>query len=52
MSDFEQNNGNIFADLGYPEADQTLVRAQLLSRIIEIIRTVGCVRRLQFLTIK
>ena len=37
MNDFEQRNGNIFADLGDPEADQTLVRAQLLSRIIEII---------------
>jgi predicted XRE-type DNA-binding protein len=37
MNDFEQNNGNIFADMGDPEADQTLVRAQLLSRIIEII---------------
>jgi predicted XRE-type DNA-binding protein len=37
MNDFEQSNGNIFADLGDPEADQTLVRAQLLSRIIEII---------------
>lgn len=37
MSDFEKSNGNIFADLGDPEAEQTLVRAQLLSRIIEII---------------
>jgi predicted XRE-type DNA-binding protein len=37
MSDFEQSNGNIFDDLGDPEANQTLVRAQLLSRIIEII---------------
>ena len=34
MSDFEQSNGNIFDDLGDPEANQTLVRAQLLSRII------------------
>lgn len=37
MNDFEQSYGNIFADLDDPEADQTLVRAQLLSRIIEII---------------
>ena len=37
MNDFEQSNGNIFADIGDPGADQTLVRAQLLSRIIEII---------------
>ena len=37
MSNFEQSNGNIFADLSDPEAEQTLVRAQLLSRIIEII---------------
>ena len=38
MSDFEKSNGNIFADLGDPEAEQTLVRAQILSRIIDIIK--------------
>ncbi|NCS04957.1 helix-turn-helix transcriptional regulator [Microcystis sp. LSC13-02] len=37
MSDFEKSNSNIFADLGDPEAEQTLVRAQILSRIIDII---------------
>jgi hypothetical protein len=33
MSDFEKSDSNIFADLGDPEAEQTLVRAQILSRI-------------------
>ncbi len=28
MSDFEKSNSNIFADLGDPEAEQTLVRAR------------------------
>ncbi|GBF82357.1 helix-turn-helix domain-containing protein [Aphanothece sacrum] len=37
MSDFEKSNGNIFDDLGDPEAKQTLVRAQILSRIIDIV---------------
>ncbi len=30
-------NSNIFADLGDPEAEQTLVRAQILSGIIDIV---------------
>ncbi|MDJ0673612.1 MAG: XRE family transcriptional regulator, partial [Microcystis sp. M53598_WE2] len=37
MSDFEKSNSNIFADLGDPEAEQTLVRAQILSGIIDIV---------------
>ena len=37
MSDLEKSHGNIFADLGDPEAEQTLVRAQILSRIIDIV---------------
>ncbi|WP_375327884.1 helix-turn-helix domain-containing protein [Microcystis sp. BLCC-F210] len=37
MSDFEKSDSNIFADLGDPEAEQTLVRAQILSRIIDIV---------------
>jgi phage-related protein/predicted XRE-type DNA-binding protein len=30
--------GNIYADLGYPDADEMLVKAQLVSRIAEIIQ--------------
>ena len=34
----EPSSGNVFADLGRPDADTHLVKAELLSRIDEIIR--------------
>ena len=34
-------SGNVYADLGYPDADEMLVKAQLVSKIAEIIRQRG-----------
>ena len=34
-------SGNVYADLGYPDADDMLVKAQLVSKIAEIIRQRG-----------
>lgn len=34
-------SGNVYADLGYPDADEMLVKAQLVSKIAEIIRRRG-----------
>jgi len=32
-------SGNVYRDLGYPDADEMLVKAQLVARISEIIRS-------------
>ena len=37
----ERSSGNIFRDLGHPEADAHLLKAELVSRIEEIIRQRG-----------
>ena len=34
----ERSSGNVFADLGYPDADAQLMKAELASQIDEIIR--------------
>ena len=34
-------SGNVYADLGYPDADEMLVKAQLVMQIAEIIRRKG-----------
>ena len=34
----ERGSGNVFADLGLPEADAHLVKAELVSRIDDIVR--------------
>ena len=34
-------SGNVYADLGYPDADEMLVKAQLVSKIAEIVRQRG-----------
>ncbi len=34
-------SGNVYADLGYPDADEMLVKAQLVFKIAEIIRRKG-----------
>jgi len=37
----ERSSGNVFRDLGHPEADAHLLKAELVSRIEEIIRWRG-----------
>jgi len=34
-------SGNVYADLGYPDANEMLVKAQLVSKIAEIVRQRG-----------
>jgi predicted XRE-type DNA-binding protein len=36
--EFEESSGNVFADLGLPDADEMLVKGQLAMKIEEIIR--------------
>lgn len=38
MTDFEESSGNVYADLGYQDADEMLVKAQLATKIGEIIK--------------
>ena len=38
MIDMEDGGSNVYADLGFPDADEMLVKAQLASKIGEIIR--------------
>ena len=37
----ERGSGNVFADLGLPDADAHLVKAELVSRIDDIVRNRG-----------
>ena len=37
----ERGSGNVFADLGLPDADAHLVKAELVSRIDDILRARG-----------
>ncbi|MCY3880241.1 MAG: helix-turn-helix transcriptional regulator [Rhodobacteraceae bacterium] len=37
----ERGSGNVFADLGFPDADNHLVKAELVSRIDDIVRDRG-----------
>ena len=37
----ERGSGNVFADLGLPDADAHLVKAELVSRIEDIVRARG-----------
>lgn len=39
MSDFEESSGNVYADLGLADAEEMLVKAQLASKIGEIIKS-------------
>ena len=39
--EIEQGSGNMFADLGLPDAEAHLIKAQLVTRIDEIIRRRG-----------
>lgn len=38
MSDIEHSSGNVYEDLGYDDAEEMLVKAQLAKKIGEIIR--------------
>ena len=38
MIEFEQSTGNVYADLGHDNADEMLVKAQLATKIGEIIK--------------
>ena len=40
-STVERGSGNVFADLGFPDADAHLVKAELVSRIDDIVRDRG-----------
>jgi predicted XRE-type DNA-binding protein len=34
----EKSSGNVYADLGYPDSEDMLIKAQLVTKIAEIIR--------------
>ncbi len=38
---FERSSGNVFADLGFPRADEELAKADLALRIVDLIRARG-----------
>ncbi len=37
----EQGSGNVYADLGYPDSESMLVKAQLVAKIAEIVQRRG-----------
>lgn len=37
MITIEQGSGNVFADLGYPNAEEALTKARLAQRIVEVL---------------
>ena len=39
--DVEMGTGNVYADLGYADADEMLIKAQLVAKIAEIIKRKG-----------
>lgn len=39
--EIQQGSGNVYADLGFPDAEDMLVKAKLLAKISEIIRSRG-----------
>jgi predicted XRE-type DNA-binding protein len=41
VTDIEKSNGNVYADLGIPGAEEMLVKAQLAMKIGEIIKARG-----------
>ncbi|MDA0224793.1 MAG: helix-turn-helix transcriptional regulator [Proteobacteria bacterium] len=38
-TEVHEGSGNVYRDLGYPDADEMLVKAQLVANISEIIRS-------------
>ncbi|MCL2297969.1 MAG: helix-turn-helix domain-containing protein [Proteobacteria bacterium] len=41
MIDIEEGSHNVYADLGFPDADEMLVKAQLATKIGEIVKAHG-----------
>ncbi|MBI3707609.1 MAG: XRE family transcriptional regulator [Proteobacteria bacterium] len=41
VSDITESSGNVFADLGFPDADELLARAELTRRICAILKRRG-----------
>jgi predicted XRE-type DNA-binding protein len=39
--EIHEGSGNVYADLGYPDAEEMLVKAKLVRKISEIIRSKG-----------
>ena len=39
--EIQEGSGNVYADLGYPDAEEMLVKAKLVSKISEIVRNKG-----------
>jgi len=39
--EFEKSSGNVFADLGLPDADEMLIKSKLVAKIAEIIEARG-----------
>jgi predicted XRE-type DNA-binding protein len=39
MIEFKESSGNVYADMGVPDADEMLVKAKLASKIEEIIKS-------------
>ena len=39
--EIHEGSGNVYADLGYPDAGEMLVKAKLVSKISEIVRSKG-----------
>ncbi|MGH8737039.1 MAG: helix-turn-helix domain-containing protein [Burkholderiales bacterium] len=39
--EIHEGSGNVYADLGYPDAEEMLVKAKLLCKISEIVRSKG-----------
>ncbi|MBI4192528.1 MAG: hypothetical protein HY525_18575 [Betaproteobacteria bacterium] len=39
--EIHEGSGNVYADLGYSNADEMLVKAKLVSRIADIVRDKG-----------
>jgi predicted XRE-type DNA-binding protein len=41
VAGFEIGTGNVYADLGYADADEMLIKAQVVTKIAEIIKRKG-----------
>lgn len=39
MIEIEEGSGNVYADIGLPDADDMLIKSQLVGKIAEIIRS-------------
>jgi predicted XRE-type DNA-binding protein len=46
-AEVELGTGNVYADLGYADADEMLIKAQLVAKIAEIIKRKSLTQYLQ-----